>query len=465
MLTIPLIPKDPQANDFTCQDGEIEFICIISGSRLQTLPDGQVQASGLSQPVSFPSITLTPEASYPSANIRIPLQEGDAEKARLLLSGEISRVDPASAERISGTMLEKSADTLLSLSNDFRKQGLFILPFRVYTLTISPDGKIAYPSPQAIALPADFPPHPEITASSITSDCLTLTLRFPLMPHRLSVSVPANISEGYSLRTFISYPLYIPDPKEIKGSIGSVRSAVGGNATGIRFAFLSLSAIKSSVAAPEKYYELVGNQRTGYRISSKAAVTPDYSVYYSLFGFTPEFPKSSIIVPGQGIALDTDPLDWIADWKKSGSGYLPDALPYIYTNQPNSGDGSGTIIFPEGIDKERIIAFSQNLGANYMLLTRPLAFASNQKSRHGMSQVAVRSLHIQGLPDACCHAILYGSDDCRHWHPMRSFNPHNRHIILSPPRLWHRLLILSSQPLPHLSLIINHDSVKAQSPE
>lgn len=432
---------------------EIEFSCKISDSALQPLPDPQSQTSGLSQPLPIPSLTLTPEATYPTENIRIPLYEGEAEKARLILSGEISRVDPASVERITAAILEKSADTLLSLSTDFRRQGLFILPFRVFTLTMSPDGNSAYPSPQAIALPVDFPPHPEITASSITSDCLTLALRFPVQPHRLSVSVPEDMPEGYSIRTFISYPLYIPDPKEIKGSIGSVRSAVGGNATGIRFAFLSTSAVKSSVAAPEKYYELVGNQRTGYRISSKAAATPDYSVYYSNFGFTPEFPKSSILVSGPGIAQDVDPLDWVADWQKSGNGYLPTALPYIYTNLTADGDDSDGIVFPEGIDRNDILSIAGNLGLTFMLLTRPIAYTSNQTSRHTISPLPIRSMRIQGLPDASCHAILYGSDDCRHWQPLRSFNPHTRHIILSPPRLWHRLLILASQPFPPLSYI------------
>lgn len=430
---------------------DIEFSCKISDSELQPLPGVQSQTSGLTQPLPTPSLTLTPEATYPTANIRIPLLEGDAEKARLILSGEISRVDPASVERITTAILEKSADTLLSLSTDFRRQGLFILPFRVFTQTISPDGKTAYPSPQAIALPVDFPPHPEITASSIASDCLTLALRFPVQPHRLSVS--GDIPEGFSIRTFISYPLYIPDPKEIKGSIGSVRSAVGGNATGIRFAFLSTSAIKSSVAAPEKYYELVGNQRTGYRISSKAAATPDYSVYFSNFGFTPEFSKNSLLVSGDGISRDIDPLDWIADWKKSGDGYLPTNLPHIYTNRTADGDDSDGIVFPEGIDRNDILSIAENFGLTFILLTRPIAYTSNQTSRHTISPVAIRSMRIQGLPDASCHAILYGSDDCRHWQPLRSFNPHTRHIIFSPPRLWHRLLIIASQPFSRLSLL------------
>ncbi len=451
-MQIPLLPKDKEANDFTCQDGEIEMSCIISGSGFISLPSGQP-----SLPDGIPSavLTLTPEATYPTANIRVPLQEGDAEKARLMLSGEISRVDPESAERILQRVLEKCAGTLLDLSSDFRRQGMFILPFRVFTLTISPDGNLTFPSPQAIALPVDFPPHPEITASSVTSDCLTLALRFPVKPHRLHAYLSGGQTEGYSLRTFISYPLYIPDPKEIKGSIGSVRSAAGGNATGIRFAFLSTSAVKASVAAPENYYEFVGNQRTGYRISSKSIGMPDYSIYYSQFGSIPEFSKNSMIVPGQDLAENIDPLDWIADWIKSGESYLPSSLPYIYRFRQSDELNSDGSCFPEGIDKESILTIAQDLGMNSLLLTRPMAFAPDKKSRRNMSPSAIRSLNIQGLPDSPCHAILYGSCDCRHWHALCSFNPHIRRTILTPPRLWHRLLLLGSHTFPPLSLIVD----------
>ena len=174
---------------------------------------------------------------------------------------------------------------------------------------------------------------------------------------------------GESLRTFISYPLFIPDPKEIRGSIGSVRSATGGNATGIRFAFLSASAIKASVAAPEKYYELVGNERTGYRMSSKTAPSPDYSSYAEAAGYVAPFPKESMLALGDGVDPATDPMDWIADWQNVGNGYLPTSLPHKYWNADTSEEAP----WPEGIDRDEILATAESFGMPYVLLTRPMA--------------------------------------------------------------------------------------------
>lgn len=91
------------------------------------------------------------------------------------------------------------------------------------------------------------------------------------------------------LCTYVSYPLYIPKPAETAGSLGSVRSAAGGNALGIRFQFLSESSLKHSVAAPEKYYKVTGNDSTGWRTAAKEAPQPDYSEYAGIYGYVPPF--------------------------------------------------------------------------------------------------------------------------------------------------------------------------------
>ncbi|MDE6631629.1 MAG: hypothetical protein K2K23_01375, partial [Muribaculaceae bacterium] len=390
----------------------------------------------------------------PSATLRIPLQSGDKDKANLLLNGEISRVDPATADRITQAILQKTAEYLLDLSTDLRRQGLFILPFRCYTMTMTPDGTLSYPSPQAIALPTDIPPHPEITAASATDDALTIAIRIPVSPHRLKASAVTVLPDGHSLRTYISYPLYIPDPKEIRGSLGSVKSATGGNTTGIRFAFLSTSSIKASVAAPEKYYELAGNQRTGYRMSSKTAPTPDYSCYASLLGHVPPFSRESLLVAGNEVSADTDPMDWIADWEEAGEGYLPASLPYVYRN-PESSDASA---LPDGIDIEEIPEIAETLGTTYILLTRPMALASDSRSRRNAEPRAIRSIQVLGLSDAPALAILYGSYDCRHWEAIRSFDPRLKSHILSPPRLWWRLLLYTAHPAEASALLLNLQS-------
>ena len=256
------------------------------------------------------------------------------------------------------------------------------------------------------------------------------------------------------LRTFISYPLYIPDPKEIRGSLGSVRSATGGNSLGIRFAFLSSSAMKSSVAAPEKYYEFVGNERTGYRVSSKATVAPDYSCYAVKYGYTHPFPRLSLLALGDGVADDTDPMDWIADWGKTGDGYLPNSLPYKYRISESPGASGEVACYPDGIDPDDINAISQSLSMPWILLTRPMAFASDSRSRRNAEPRAIRNIHIHGLSDTPAYAILFGSNDCRHWEAMRSFDPRIRNTILTPPRVWWRLLLFTQTGESNLAINI-----------
>lgn len=432
-MLIPLLPKDPSAGDFTCRDGEIEFSvfsCQLSVFSCQFSVG----------PSPFSEISLAAEGTFPTATVRIPLQSGDKEKANLLLSGEISRVDPETADRLTLAMLQKAAQILLDISTDCRRQGLFLLPFRVYTMTRLPDGSLSYPSPRAIALPADFPPHPEITAAQATDDALTLAIRFPVRPHRLVASPSAILPAGHSLRTFISYPLYIPDPKEIRGSIGSVRSASGGNATGLRFSFLSLSAIKASVAAPEKYYGLVGNPRTGYRLSSNAAAEPDYSCYAAGNGSVGPFGRNTLLALGADVDPGTDPMDWIADWQKAGEGYLPKSLPYIYTGGESAGQEAE---WPEGIDKDEIMAIAEEAGLPCVMLTRPMAFASDSRSRRKAEPRAIGRMHIYGLGNEPALALLYGSHDGCRWTAMRRFDPRRPSLLLTAPRPWWRLLLLT----------------------
>ncbi|MDE6379645.1 MAG: hypothetical protein K2L11_04165 [Muribaculaceae bacterium] len=193
-MLIPLIKKNPELNDFTCRDGEIDFM-----------------ENGLAQTVYAMAYSNNPSLirnnSSLEKTLRIPLLDGEKEKAALLLNGEISRVDPATAERITGELVRKAAECLLDYSTDLRRQGLFILPFRFFTMTMLPDGTLSYPGPQALALPAGFPPHPEITAASVTDDALTVAIRFPVVPHRLCAEHQDSLPEGCSTRIFISYPL------------------------------------------------------------------------------------------------------------------------------------------------------------------------------------------------------------------------------------------------------------------
>lgn len=449
-MLIPIIKKNAALSGFECRDGEIEWEVV-----------GPL-ASRRGAAAASTQYELSAAATYPAFNIRIPLESGDADKVAALLGGEISRVDAASAERITQAILTKGAEALLQTATDLRRQGLFLLPFRFCTSMQTPYGKLTFPSPQALALVADFPPHPEITAYGVADNTLTLALRLPVKPHRLVVEAVEGLPEGFNLRTFISYPLYIPDPKEIRGSIGSVRSAAGGNATGLRFAFLSSSALKASVAAPEKYYEMVGNERTGYRISSKAATPPDYSCYADSDGSLPPFPSGSLLATGEGVDDDTDPGDWIADWEEVEEGWLPRYLPVRYDTDaerddtPDIPSDPDSVAWPDGIDKETVLEAVSGLGLPYMLLTRPMAFAGNAVSRRNASPVGISALRIHGLPDTPCLAVWYASSDGVHWEGMRVFDPHEETLLMIPPRLWHRLLLMSAErprnPVMYVSL-------------
>lgn len=442
-MLIPLIPKDPDRTDFTCRDGEIDFI-IDSNGAVTGLPELSVG--------DIAAVSLTPVGAASLHTVRIPLLAGEKPKAELLLSGEVSRIDPATAERLTQAIVAKAAETLLDLSVDLRRQGLFILPFRCYTMMTLPDGSLSFPSAQCVALPSAYPPHPEVTAASASDDCLTLTLRFPVRPHRLVVSPPASLPVGCSPRTFISYPLYIPDPKDMRGSIGSVRSAAGGNAVGIRFSFLTVSALKASVAAPEKYYELVGNARTGYRLSSKAAPERDYSCYTSVYGYVPPFARASLLALGEGVDADTDPLDWIADWQTQGEGYLPASLPYVFHNvDPDAPPGSGNVDWPEGIDRETVLEIAGSLGTSRVLLTRPMTLATHEESRRHAEAKAIRTIRVLGLrPEGPALAMLYGSDDCIRWTPLRRFDPRHASHVHAPPRLFWRILVFA--PSAHMAV-------------
>ena len=459
-MLIPLIPKNPDLNDFTCRDGEIEFmefVGVLSQESSSQSPTDQDSAPNVNVAIPSYNPSLISNNSPLEQTIRIPLLSGEKEKAALMLGGEISRVDPATADRLTQALVQKSAECLLDYSTLLRRQGLFILPFRFFTMLQMPDGTLSYPSPQGLAIPSDYPPHPEITAANATDAALTVAIRFPVNHHRLAITPSPGLPEGASLRTFISYPLYIPDPKEIRGSIGSVRSASGGQAIGIRFAFLSKAAIKASVAAPEKYYELVGNERTGYRLSSKAAAIPDYSCYADAYGYVTPFPRTSMLALGEGVDANTDPLDWIADWRPASDpidtakeGYLPAALPYKYCipgwTDPTDPTAPGNSVWPDGIDKDTILTMAEETGASYVLLTRPMTLATDAVSRRHAKPTAIRTLHLHGLnPEATALAVLYGSDDCVRWTPFRRFDPRVRHCVLTPPRLFWRLLIMESK--------------------
>ena len=461
-MFIPLIPKNPELSDLNCRDGEIDFILFTARGSSDRGPEETAAEAmrGLKL-----SLTASNDQTSAIHTVRIPLQSGDRQKAELMLSGDISRVDPATAERLTQAMVEKAAETLLDLSTDLRRQGLFILPFRFYTMIRLPDGTLSYPTPQGVALPTDRPPHPEITAAGVTDDCMTLALRFPVSPHRLTLPHPSGLPEGCMVHTFISYPLYIPDPKEMRGSIGSVKSAAGGQGVGIRFGFLSSSALKASVAAPEKYYEMVGNGRTGYRISSKAASLPDYSCYAASFGGVAPFPRQSLILTGDGVDPDTDPLDWIADWVKTEEGYLPASLPYKYWSiNGDNTSGSAEAVWPEGIDPDTAMATAERLGLPCILLTRPMAFASDSVGRRHAEPTAICSMRVVGLPsDKGAHTILYGSDDGVRWTAHRQFDPRSEARLLTPPRLFWRLLLMEGGQLDRYPYIVTSVAPKPYS--
>lgn len=441
-MFIPLIKKDPEANDFTCRDGEIEFMTNVAPDNG---PDGDDSgssgddAAGIAADGHAVRFSLTPQGDYPTANIRVPLLSGEKEKAALMLQGQAARVDAATADRITQAIVSKAAQAFYDVAVDRRRLGLYMLPFRVYTLTERRDGTRGLPSAQAVMLPAEYPPHPEITAGSVTDDTLTLSLRFTVAPHRLTAMPPENFPSDCRLLTFVSYPLYIPSAAEITGTLGSVRSATGGTAHGIRFRFLSESSLKHSVAAPEKYYQVTGNDRTGYRMASKAAPAPDYSEYVGLYGYVPPFSPAVL----QRAGGDADPFDWIADWERSGGGALPCSLPHVCRSVQDAA-----VVTPEGVDSELVDTLAAATGMRNVLLTRPMTFADAVSDRRKATPRGVRTLRIHGLDSAAsCTAVLLGSRDGTVYEPLRRWNPHETHTLLTPPRLLHRLLLLSDRPI------------------
>lgn len=447
-MLIPLIPKDPNATDFSCRDGEIEFQTGAATPEVEN-PDvvtSEELAEMLTATTGFGiRFRLTPVGDYPTANIRIPLQPGDADKVTLMMQGQISRVDAATADRITDLIVRKASDVFQQLVTDNRRLGLQMLPYRVFAHIQNPDGTFDYPSAQAVMLPSENPPHPEITAYAIADETLNLSLRFPVKTHRMEVVMPEGLDIGYGLFVYVSYPLYIPDKDEISGTLGSVRSATGGNSLGIRFSYLTTSRMKYSVAAPEKYYLLTGNEKTGYHIASKAADLPDYSKYAEDYGFVPPFPAESL----RPLGSDIDPMDWIADWEQSGKGYLPVTLPYLYRILENP-----SVAVPKGVDSELINSLVETTGYTNIMLTRPMTFAKAERSRHLAEGTGVERMRIHGLPKAGCVAVLLGSNDGVEYKPLRSFNPHATCRLLTPPRLWHRLLLLSSAPFGSLAIEI-----------
>lgn len=446
-MIIPLIPKDPAASDFNCRDGEIEFQTGVA----TTSPANPGGASGwdtemLSDYTGYGiRFRLDPVGDYPTANIRIPLQSGDTDKVALMLQGQISRVDADTADRITDLIVRKAAEVFSQLVIDNRRMGLQMLPYRVFALVRNPDGSLDYPSAQAVMLPSEYPPHPEITAHAIADNTLNLSLRFPVKTHRMQVTVPSGLDARYGLHVYVSYPLYIPDKNEVTGSLGSVRSATGGNSTGIRFSFLSTSRMKYSVAAPEKYYLLTGNEKTGYRISSSAADLPDYTEYATSFGYVPPFPADSL----RPLGSDIDPMEWIADWEEGEGGYMPVSVPYIYRIIGNPSE-----VIPGGVDSELINSLVESTGCSNILLTRPMTFAKAEKSRRHAEGRGVERMRIHGLPNAECRAVLFGSNDGVDYRPLRTFNPHTTTRLLTPPRLWHRLLLLSESAFSQMALEI-----------
>lgn len=407
-MLIPIIEKDPGRGDFTCRDGEIEIL-----------------VSQTDYDVRF---ALEAALPYPTANIRVPLQSGDGPKCSLMLSGEASRVDATSADRITQAIVAKAAEAFADIMADSRASGLFMLPFRAFSLMPKGDGFHSLPSAQAILLPCDFPPHPEITSSHVDDDGATISLRIPVRPQRLITFAPEDLAA--MTRTYVSRSLWVPDAKEISGSLGSVRSAAGGSAMGIRFTFMSESRMKGAVAAPDKYYRYIGNDSAGYHITSEIAPRPDYSAYSTFSGAVVPFPAAALIAKGS----DADPTDWIADWRREGDGYLPadmtvkSADPLMAEMQAMTGFGN-------------------------WLLTRPMTFASDSQSRRHAEATAIKSLRVYGVrPGVEMLGVLLGSADGRSYEPIMTFSPAFEAALLAPRRPFWRLLLGSSEPFPELCL-------------
>ena len=152
------------------------------------------------------------------------------------------------------------------------------------------------------------------------------------------------------------------------------------------------------------------------------------------------FPRASLLALGDGVDADTDPMDWIADWEKYGEGYLPASLPYKYWSTDVAS--SGSVVWPEGIDAEEVLEIAESIGSACVLLTRPMTLATHEESRRHAEATAIRRIRVLGLrSDVPTLAILYGSDDGVRWSPLRRFDPQVKALVLTPRRLFWRLLL------------------------
>lgn len=441
-MLIPIIEKNPALGDFTCRDGETELNVSLLLATEEDLTQGGGQTTAPSATGYGVRFRLENAGTYPTANIRVALQAGDGPKCSLMLSGEASRVDAAASERITQAIVAKGAEALADIMADCRARGLWMLPFRVYAVTVRRDGSSGLPSAQAVMLPADFPPHPEITASHIEDDGATLSLQWPVRPQRLVAVAPEGMPEGWRLQTFVSRTLWIPAAKEITGSLGSVRRADGSSGYGIRFSFMTESRIRNSVAAPDKYYRLLGERESGQYVMSAAATPPDYGEYVRQCGMLPAFPAAALRQEG----LDADPLDWIADWRREGDGYLP-----VDAAQPVAGAADIASAAPEGLDASltRMMQDMQAMtGYRHWLLTRPMTFSEAERSRRHAEPTSPLRIRIYGIaPEAEAIAVLLSSTDGRVYEADMAFDPVGETALLPCRRLFRRLLIGADRPL------------------
>lgn len=348
-MQLPLIPKAPARSDLDCRDGEIDFHVRLVKSLTQpsSAPDRISAAdwSAIARDIrfSFTPVPLSPwtatSAEYPEATVRIPLKEGEKTKAEYLLSGESSRVDAETAERLSSLLGSRIGALYSRMNRDASDAGLFISPVRVFAQILFPDGTEGFPSAQAVMLPFASPPHPEFTAISVTDDTLTAALRFPVRFHRLEAVAPTSLQSSCRLSVYVSAPMQLPDSKDCEGSVGTVRTSGGGTARGFRFYSLTSAAMKAAVCGPEHYHQFVNG-----KIVSGVASPPDYlhhtpivggSIYRHgsativigpEFGNFPLFPADAF----RPVGSDLYPPEWISDWGVCGDGYLPASLPEIW---------------------------------------------------------------------------------------------------------------------------------------
>ena len=73
-----------------------------------------------------------------------------------------------------------------------------------------------------------------------------------------------------------------------------------------------------------------------------------------------------------------------------------------------------------------------------------MCFAADAVSRRHSEPISIRTLRVIGLvPGKAASAILYGSDDGIRWEAMRRFDPRVRSCVLTPRRLFWRLLLMA----------------------